>query len=199
MILLVGIHPVQQEHLLFGLDSGFAVGQFDDTFRLDGISGIHRHLVLFADLKEWSEEEKKKEIEARKRDLTLKIDELMISINSIKDIFEKQQKQSDLLLSQIENINKRIISITSNPFYQEYQARSGKEEITSSSLELWNDTLKERQKKVAALKEQIDSDKKQLFELKLEGTNIDKEVEIMGYLEKEKSHFDVLSDQWIKL
>jgi len=131
--------------------------------------------------------------------LTLKIDELMISINSIKDIFEKQQKQSDLLLSQIENINKRIISITSNPFYQEYQARSGKEEITSSSLELWNDTLKERQKKVAALKEQIDSDKKQLFELKLEGTNIDKEVEIMGYLEKEKSHFDVLSDQWIKL
>ena len=123
----------------------------------------------------------------------------MISINSIKDIFEKQQKQSDLLLSQIENINKRIISITSNPFYQEYQARSGKEEITSSSLELWNDTLKERQKKVAALKEQIDSDKKQLFELKLEGTNIDKEVEIMGYLEKEKSHFDVLSDQWIKL
>ncbi|MDD3789266.1 MAG: hypothetical protein PHO94_11320 [Petrimonas sp.] len=156
-------------------------------------------MVLFADLKEWSEEEKKKEIEARKRDLTLKIDELMISINSIKDIFEKQQKQSDLLLSQIENINKRIISITSNPFYQEYQARSGKEEITSSSLELWNDTLKERQKKVAALKEQIDSDKKQLFELKLEGTNIDKEVEIMGYLEKEKSHFDVLSDQWIKL
>ncbi len=131
--------------------------------------------------------------------MTLKIDELMISINSIKDIFEKQQKQSDLLLSQIENINKRIISITSNPFYQEYQARSGKEEITSSSLELWNDTLKERQKKVAALKEQIDSDKKQLFELKLEGTNIDKEVEIMGYLEKEKSHFDVLSDQWIKL
>ncbi|MCS3310662.1 hypothetical protein NXX38_01025 [Bacteroides sp. BFG-637] len=66
-------------------------------------------------------------------------------------------------------------------------------------MELWNDTLKERQKKVAALKEQIDSDKKQLFELKLEGTNIDKEVEIMGYLEKEKSHFDVLSDQWIKL
>ena len=131
--------------------------------------------------------------------MTLKIDELMISINSIKDIFEKQQKQSDLLLSQIENINKRIISITSNPFYQEYQARSGKEEITSSSLEPWNDTLKERQKKVAALKEQIDSDKKQLFELKLEGTNIDKEVEIMGYLEKEKSHFDVLSDQWIKL
>ena len=131
--------------------------------------------------------------------MTLKIDELMISINSIKDIFEKQQKQSDLLLSQIENINKRIISITSNPFYQEYQARSGKEEITSSSLELWNYTLKERQKKVAALKEQIDSDKKQLFELKLEGTNIDKEVEIMGYLEKEKSHFDVLSDQWIKL
>lgn len=131
--------------------------------------------------------------------MTLKIDELMISINSIKDIFEKQQKQSDLLLSQIENINKRIISITSNPFYQEYQARSGKEEITSSSLELWNDTLKERQKKVAALKEQIDSDKKQLFELKLEGTNIDKEVEIMDYLEKEKSHFDVLSDQWIKL
>lgn len=131
--------------------------------------------------------------------MTLKIDELMISINSIKDIFEKQQKQSDLLLSQIENINKRIISITSNSFYQEYQARSGKEEITSSSLELWNDTLKERQKKVAALKEQIDSDKKQLFELKLEGTNIDKEVEIMGYLEKEKSHFDVLSDQWIKL
>ncbi len=131
--------------------------------------------------------------------MTLKIDELMISINSIKDIFEKQQKQSDLLLSQIENINKRIISITSNPFYQEYQARSGKEEITSSSLELWNDTLKERQKKVAALKEQIDSDKKQLFELKLEGTNIDKEVEIMGYLEKEKSHIDVLSDQWIKL
>ncbi|MCS2947032.1 hypothetical protein NXX54_00995 [Bacteroides sp. BFG-638] len=59
--------------------------------------------------------------------------------------------------------------------------------------------MKERQKKVAALKEQIDSDKKQLFELKLEGTNIDKEVEIMGYLEKEKSHFDVLSDQWIKL
>lgn len=131
--------------------------------------------------------------------MTLNIDELMISINSIKDIFEKQQKQSDLLLSQIENINKRIISITSNPFYQEYQARSGKEEITSSSLELWNDTLKERQKKVAALKEQIDSDKKQLFELKLEGTNIDKEVEIMSYLEKEKSHFDVLSDQWIKL
>ncbi len=131
--------------------------------------------------------------------MTLKIDELMISINSIKDIFEKQQKQSDLLLSQIENINKRIISITSNQFYQEYQARSGKDEITSSSLELWNDTLKERQKKVAALKEQIDSDKKQLFELKLEGTNIDKEVEIMGYLEKEKSHFDVLSDQWIKL
>ena len=153
---------------------------------------------LFADLMEWSEEEKKKEIEARIRDLTLKIDELMISINSIKDIFEKQQKQSDLLSSQIENVNKRIISITSNPFYQEYQARSGKEEVTSFSLELWNDTLKERQKKVTALKEQIDSDKKQLFELKLEGTNIDKEVEIMGYLEKEKSHFDVLSDQWIK-
>ena len=96
------------------------------------------------------------------------------------------------------NINKKNISITSNQFYQEYQAKSGKEEVTSSSLELWIDTLKEKQKNMSALKAQIDSDKKQLFELKSEGTNIDKEVEIMSYLEKEKSHFEVLSDQWIK-
>lgn len=153
---------------------------------------------LFADLKGWSEEEKKKETEDKIKNLTQKIDEHTISINTIKDILEKQQKQSDSLSSQTENINERIISITSNPFYIEYQARSGKEEVTSFSLEFWNDTLKKKQKDMSTLKDQIDSDKKQLFELRLEGTNIDKEVGLRDYLEKEKYHFDVLSDQWIK-
>lgn len=153
---------------------------------------------LFGDLKGYPEEDKRKEIEDRIKDLTQKVNEITISINSMKDILEKQQKQNDLLSSQAENTNERIITIMSDTFYQEYQARNGKEEVGASSLKLWNDTLSERQKNMSALKGLLDSDKKQLLELRSEGTFIEKEVELTEYLETEKTHFNALSDQWIK-
>lgn len=153
---------------------------------------------LFIDLKEYTEEEKKKEIKDKIEDLTQKIDEHTNTINLIKDTLKKQQIQNDSLSLQTEKINKEIISITSNFFYQEYQRRNGKEEVSPSSLEHWKSTLQERQKNMSFLKDQINSDKKQLLDLRLEGAIIEKEVELKEYLTKEQSDFNILSDQWIK-
>lgn len=49
LTILVGLHPVEQQHLgtLGGVfQSCHAVGQFDDTLRLDGVHGGQRRLVL---------------------------------------------------------------------------------------------------------------------------------------------------------
>ena len=49
LILLVGLHPVQQkDFLLFVLDARLSVGHLDDAFRLDGIGRIHGRLVPLA-------------------------------------------------------------------------------------------------------------------------------------------------------
>ena len=153
---------------------------------------------LFGDLKEYTEEDKKKEIKDKIEDLIQKISEHTNTINSIRDILKNQQIQNDSLFLQTEKIDEKIISITSDLFYQEYQTKNGKEEVTPSSLELWKSVLQERQKNMSVLKALIDSEKKQLLELKLEETIIEKEVELKEYLAKEQSRFNILSDQWIR-
>lgn len=46
LILLVGLHPVQQkDFLLFVLNAGLTIGHFDNAFRLDGIGGIHCRFI----------------------------------------------------------------------------------------------------------------------------------------------------------
>lgn len=153
---------------------------------------------LFGDLKEYTEEDKKKEIKDKIEDLIQKISEHTNTINSIRDILKNQQIQNDSLFLQTEKIDEKIISITSDLFYQEYQTKNGKEEVTPSSLELWKSVLQERQKNMSVLKALIDSEKKQLLELKLEETIIEKEVELKEYLAKEQSRFNILSEQWIR-
>ena len=47
LIFLIGFHPVQQIDLIHVIHyAGFSAGQFNDAFRLDGISGSHRNFIL---------------------------------------------------------------------------------------------------------------------------------------------------------
>lgn len=69
---------------------------------------------LFGDLKEYTEEDKKKEIKDKIEDLIQKISEHTNTINSIRDILKNQQIQNDSLFLQTEKIDEKIISITSD-------------------------------------------------------------------------------------
>ena len=47
LVLQIGLHPVQQINLICMVhDTGFAAGQFDNAFRLDGIRSGHCYFIL---------------------------------------------------------------------------------------------------------------------------------------------------------